>query len=166
MAAPLVPDALWAIIEPLIPLDRPKPKGGRTRVSDRAALTGIIFVLRTGISWKMLAAKMGCGSGMTCWRRAPRVAADRHLGPPPPGAAHRLALSTTIDWRRAAVDSASIAAKKGRNNRSEPDGPRQAGIEGKRHRGCQWHPAHREDLGRQTGTTASFSSRWSTPRPV
>jgi len=51
MAAPLVPDALWAIIKPLIPPEPPKPKGGRPRLDDRAALTGILFVLRTGIPW-------------------------------------------------------------------------------------------------------------------
>ncbi|CCC99295.1 transposase, partial [Azospirillum baldaniorum] len=45
MAAPLVCDALWAIIEPLIPPEPPKPKGGRPRLCDRAALTGILFVL-------------------------------------------------------------------------------------------------------------------------
>src|SRR5665213_3062672 len=31
--------------------------------------TGILFVLRTGIPWEMLPAEMGCGSGVTCWRR-------------------------------------------------------------------------------------------------
>lgn len=45
----LVPDDLWAAIEPLLPLARPKPKGGRPRVPDRAALAGILFVLRSGI---------------------------------------------------------------------------------------------------------------------
>ena len=45
------------------------PKGGRPRVSDRAALTGILFVLKTGIPWEMLPQQMGCGCGMTCWRR-------------------------------------------------------------------------------------------------
>jgi hypothetical protein len=32
-------------------------------------LTGIIFVLKTGIPWEELPQEMGCGSGMTCWRR-------------------------------------------------------------------------------------------------
>jgi transposase len=69
MAKELSPDALWARIAPLPPPEPPKPKGGRPRVSDRAALTGILFVLKTGIPWEYLPAGMGCGSGMTCWRR-------------------------------------------------------------------------------------------------
>ena len=44
MAKELLPDALWARIAPLLPPEPPKPKGGRPRVSDRAALTGILFV--------------------------------------------------------------------------------------------------------------------------
>src|SRR5437879_12781337 len=69
MSKPLVPDELWEIIEPLLPLEPPKPKGGRPRVPDRAALTGIVFVLRSGIPWELLPQEMGCGSGVTCWRR-------------------------------------------------------------------------------------------------
>ena len=70
MAKELLPDALWLRIAPLIPPEAPKPKGGRPRVSDRAALTGILFVLKTGIPWEYLPAEMGCGSGMTCWAEA------------------------------------------------------------------------------------------------
>jgi transposase len=28
-----------------------------------------VFVLKSGIPWEMLPKEMGCGSGMTCWRR-------------------------------------------------------------------------------------------------
>ena len=69
MSKPLVSDALWEIIQPLLPPEPPKPKGGRPRVAGRAALTGIIFVLKSGIPWEMLPQEMGCGSGVTCWRR-------------------------------------------------------------------------------------------------
>lgn len=69
MAHPLLADDLWAIVEPLLPEAPPKPKGGRPRISDRAALTGTIFVLKSGIPWEMLPAEMGCGSGVTCWCR-------------------------------------------------------------------------------------------------
>lgn len=68
MAEPLVTDELWAKVEPLLPTTSGR-KGGRPRVPDRACLTGILFVLKTGIQWEDLPQEMGCGCGMTCWRR-------------------------------------------------------------------------------------------------
>ena len=65
----LVSDELWAIVEPLLPPRPPQPRGGRPWVSDRAALCGIIDVLKTGIQRQMLPTELGCGSGVTCWRR-------------------------------------------------------------------------------------------------
>lgn len=46
MGQPLVSDELWNAIAPLLPPAPPQPKGGRPRVPDRAALAGIIFVLK------------------------------------------------------------------------------------------------------------------------
>lgn len=69
MAKPLLPDSLWEIIETQLPKRPPRPKGGRPPLDDRKALTGIIFVLQTGIPWEYLPQEMGCGCGMTCWRR-------------------------------------------------------------------------------------------------
>lgn len=113
MAAPLLPDDLWAIVEPLLPAEPPKPKGGRPRVSDRACLTGIIFVLKSGIPWEMLPQEMGCGSGVTCWRRL-RDWQDAGVW----DRVHhtlldRLGAADQIDWDRAALDSASVPAKRG-----------------------------------------------------
>jgi transposase len=113
MAKPLVSDELWSVIEPLLPPERPKPEGGRPAVPSRAALSGILFVLRSGIPWEMLPQEMGCGSGVTCWRRLrdwqeagvwDRL--HREL-------LRRLRQVDRIDWSRACVDSASIAAKRG-----------------------------------------------------
>ena len=113
MSKPLVSDALWAAVEPLLPPEPPKPKGGRPRVSDRAALTGILFVLQSGIPWEMLPQEMGCGSGMTCWRRL-RAWQEagvwerlHHV------LLDRLGRRNAIDFSRAALDSASIPAKRG-----------------------------------------------------
>ncbi len=58
MATPLVPDELWEIIAPLLPPHKPRPKGGRPPVPDRACLRGIIFVLKSGIPWEMLPQEM------------------------------------------------------------------------------------------------------------
>lgn len=68
MREPFVTDALWSAIEPLLPAERPKLKGGRPRCDDRSALADIIFVLRSGTAWEMMPRQFGC-SGMTCWRR-------------------------------------------------------------------------------------------------
>jgi transposase len=113
MAKPLVPDALWAKMEPLLPPEPPKPKGGRPRLPDRAVLGGILFVLRTGIPWEYLPAQMGCGSGMTCWRRLrdwQSAGVWRRLHQV---LLHELGDRDAIDWSRAALDSSSVPAKRG-----------------------------------------------------
>ena len=69
MAKPLLPDELWELIRPLIPPHPPQPKGGRPPLDDRKVLTGLIFILKTGIPWEDLPQEMGCGCGMTCWNR-------------------------------------------------------------------------------------------------
>ncbi len=69
MAKPLLSDPLWDLIQPLLPPHPPRPKGGRPPINDHKALTGILFVLKTGIPWEYLPQEMGCGCGMTCWRR-------------------------------------------------------------------------------------------------
>ena len=68
MRRELVLDEMWVVVEPLLPEEPPKRKGGCPRVPDRATLRGIVFVLRSGIPWEMLPREaFGC-SGMTCWR--------------------------------------------------------------------------------------------------
>src|SRR3954451_2399757 len=70
MAKPLVSDELWDLVEPLIPkVERRDRFPGRKRIDDRKVLTGILYVLKTGVPWEYLPQEMGCGSGMTCWRR-------------------------------------------------------------------------------------------------
>lgn len=54
MVEALVTDALRAVVAPLLPPGRPKPEGGHPRIPDRSALTGILFVLASGIAWAML----------------------------------------------------------------------------------------------------------------
>lgn len=124
----LVPDDLWAVVEPLLPPEPEKPKGGRPRASDRAALAGIILVLRTGMQWKHLPRfDVGC-SGKTSWRRLGDWQAAGVWA-----ALHRVMLEQlqdgdALDWSRAALDSASLPAKKGapRRVRTRRTGARRA----------------------------------------
>jgi transposase len=112
VAKKLVTDEVWEIVEQLLPPEPPKPKGGRPRVSNRAVLTGIIFVLKTGIPWVMLPKEMGCGSGSTCWRRLQEwhdTGVWREL--------HRVLLDRLgqydeIDWSRAYPNSWSSSASR------------------------------------------------------
>ncbi|VVE01003.1 transposase [Pandoraea horticolens] len=110
MAEPILDDDLWALIEPLLPPPNPQRfrHPGRKTLDDRAVLTGILFVLQSGIPWEMLPKEMGCGSGMSCWRR---LHAWQHAGV----WEHlhevllaKLRAAERIDWSRVVVDSSSI----------------------------------------------------------
>jgi len=69
MASPLITDETWEQIKTLLPTPPSHPAGGRPPIGDREVLTGILFVLKTGILWEDLPREMGCGCGMTCVRR-------------------------------------------------------------------------------------------------
>lgn len=115
MPQALIDDALWARIEPLLPKRRRRNRqyAGRRPIPDRAVLTGILFVLRSGLPWNMLPREMGCGSGTTCWRRLvrwQRAGVWKRL--------HAVLLNELrrrgqIDLARAVVDSSSLRALRG-----------------------------------------------------
>lgn len=112
MGTPVIDDELWVLIEPLLP--RPKSRNrerrGRPRVSDRAVLNGILFVLRTGMRWNHLPTRLGFGSGATCWRRlndwqTVGVWSKLHVL-----LLDKLRESGQLDLSYAAVDSSSVRA--------------------------------------------------------
>ena len=133
MAKPLLSDELWQRVEPLLPA--PKPRRfrypGRKPLTHRQALTGILFVLKTGINWNELPREMNCGSGSRCRRRL----AEWHEA----GVwvrLHALLLdelreADKIDWSRAAVDSASARALGG-GEETGPN-PTDRGKKGSKH---------------------------------
>jgi transposase len=122
MDKPIIDDELWKRIEPLLPQPKPRREKypGRKPVPDRAALSGILFVLRTGLRWRDLPAEMGCGSGVTCWRRLrdwqEAGVWDR---------LHELLLGELraagqIDFSRVILDSSSVRAIGAAKNWAEP----------------------------------------------
>ena len=112
MAKPLLNEGLWQLIEPHLPPVKPRRSRypGRKPISHRQALTGILFVLKTGIAWEDLPQEMGCGSGMTCWRRLrdwQEAGVWERL--------HQVLLEKlqereALDWSSAVVDSSSVRA--------------------------------------------------------
>jgi transposase len=112
MAKPILEDSLWQLVEPVLPPPKPRRKKypGRKPISNRQALTGILFVLKTGIPWEYLPRELGCGSGMTCWRRL-RDWQEAGVW----DKLHQLVLSLlqeqdVLDWSRAVADSSSVRA--------------------------------------------------------
>ena len=121
MARPLLPDELRERIEPLLPPPKPRRSRfpGRKPLDNREALTGILFVLKTGLPWEDLPQEMGCGSGMTCWRRL-RDWQAAGVWPK----LHALLLAelnaaAKSDWSRAVIDG-SFARALGGGDRTGP----------------------------------------------
>jgi transposase len=130
MAKPMLSDELWTLIDPLLPPPKKRrhTHPGRKPLDNRQALTGILFVLRTGMPWQYLPREMGCGSGMTCWRRLrdwKKAGVWEQL--------HQVLLDKLqaagkIDWTRAVVDSASVRAMHRGKNGTESRGPQKIWV--------------------------------------
>jgi transposase len=109
MARELVSDELWMLVGPQLPAHTPSPKGGHPPIDNRICLTGILFVLKTGIPWEDFPQEMGC-CGMTLWNRLRdwhRAGVWQRL--------HELLLAHLrdagqIDFSRAVADSSSVRA--------------------------------------------------------
>ena len=114
MAKELLPDELWQEIEPLLPpRPPPSPKGGRPPVDDRDALTGILFVLKTGIPWQALPAEAFDARGSSCWRRFDEwnkagIWPELHRR-----LLNRLGKAGGVDLERVVADSQSVRALRG-----------------------------------------------------
>lgn len=110
-----VPDELWRVVEPLLPPERPKPKGGRPRVPDRVVLAGILYRLRTGCQWKALPSEFGSGS--TCHLRLQQWAQARVFTDAFVALLQRYDRRRGIQWQWSALDALIIKAPKGGTSR-------------------------------------------------
>jgi transposase len=109
----LVPDELWVLVEPLIPVFVPRPQGGGTAPVDaRAVFTAIVYVLTSGCAWRDVPPSFGVGfqtahrrfgqwTKAGLWRQLHHALLDE------------LGSQGLIDWSRAIVDGACVRAKKG-----------------------------------------------------
>ena len=118
MARPILPDSLWDLAGPLLPPDKPPQSDGRPPIPNRKTLTGILFVLKTGIPWEYLPQEMGCGCGMTCWRRLHAWQEQGVWQRILETLQARLNGAGGIDWSRAVVDSSSVRAVFGGTKRA------------------------------------------------
>lgn len=124
-----VPEPLWRAVAPLLPPERPKPRGGRPRVPDRAVLAGILYRLRTGCQWKALPSEFGSGS--TCHLRLQQWAAAGVFTGAFVAMLKRYDRRRGIQWQWTALDGFLVKAPKGGTSRArirpiEPSGARSA----------------------------------------
>ncbi|OLR92563.1 IS5 family transposase [Actinokineospora bangkokensis] len=113
LSSRLVPDELWALVQPLIPGFVPRPQGGGTApVDDRAVFTAIVYVLTSGCAWRDLPPSFGVSvptahrrfatwTKAGLWRKLHHAVLDE------------LGSQGLIDWSRAILDGAAVRAKKG-----------------------------------------------------
>jgi transposase len=130
MSKPILDDKLWQVVEPLLPKvkRRRRVHPGRKPISHRQALTGILFVLRTGIPWSALPLEMGCGSGVSCWRRLVAWQRAGVWSRVHQTLLTRLQAAGQIEWSRTIVDSSSVRAMHGGKKQAptRPTGAKQA----------------------------------------
>jgi transposase len=121
-----LPDELWAQMEPLLPPRKPHPLGCHNpRVSDRAAMNAILFVLRTGAQWNALNATGICSSSSAHRRFQEWVEAGVFEEFWRLGLLSASALQA-IDWSWLALDGAMTKAPLGgEKNRPQSYGSRQ-----------------------------------------
>lgn len=113
LALRLVPDELWAIVEPLVPGFTPRRQGGGTAPVDaRAVFTAIVYVLTSGCAWRHLPGEFGvtvptAHRRFTAWTAAGLWPRLHHA------VLDELGACGQVDWASAIVDAAAVRAKRG-----------------------------------------------------
>jgi len=156
MAKQILPDGLWSIIQPLLPPRPDQSRGGGQWRDDRAVLSGILFILRTGMAWQDLPGELGYGSGSTCWRRLRDWQKSGVWGRIHQALLDRLRAGDRLVLKWAAIDSSSVRALKGGDSR-DPTRP----IEEKQARSIiSWLTDEGYRLRRQSRLRTRMMPRW------
>ena len=107
----LVSDELWAEIKPLLPKTRhlSRSNRGRPPASDRHAMEGIFFVLKTGCQWRALDVTCICSGAVAhrkfqIWRKSGVFEAFWKKG------LQKYDKSKGIDWRWLSLDASMVKA--------------------------------------------------------
>jgi transposase len=135
MAAALLPDPLWNLVRPFLPIPPRRPQGGRPRVSDRGAWPVLYSSFAAAFPGGCSRRNSGVDRGCTCWRRLrdwqrAGVWDLIHFA-----LLDWLARSDQIDWSRAVMDSCSIRAVYG-GDQTGPNPTDRAKRGSKRHLIC------------------------------
>ncbi|PPK67103.1 putative transposase of IS4/5 family DUF4096 [Actinokineospora auranticolor] len=128
LSARLVPDALWELVEPLVPGFAARPQGGGTAgLNDRVVFTAVVYVLTSGCGWRELPTRFGVSvptahRRFAAWTKAGLWKRIQHA------VLDRLGERELLDWSAAVVAAAAIRAEQGLADRSGSDRPDQERI--------------------------------------
>ena len=118
MRRPLLSDAQWEKIQPLLPKLK-RHRRGRPPKDNRVVLEGILWVLKTGARWRDIPRDIGV-SGSVCWKRL--------RGWDQQGVWLRiwraflseLDRKGRLDWQESFLDGSFAPAKKGATESAKP----------------------------------------------
>lgn len=121
-SGPLLSEAQWKKIEPLLPRLPKSSRGGRPWADNRRVLEGILWILRSGARWQDLPEEYPHPS--TCWRRLRDWEEQdiwlniwrAFLG--------ELNERQQLKWSESFVDGSFAPAKKGATKSAKPSGAR------------------------------------------
>ena len=119
-----VDDALWATLEPILRIDKPRKEPGRPRRDDRATFDGLIWLARTGGQWAALPREFGPKS--TVHLRFTEWVANGALGRAWAVLPREYDAELGLDWTWQAADGCIVKApfgKKGALARTRPPAP-------------------------------------------
>ena len=116
---PVLTEAQWALIEPLLPS---LPSRGRPWRENRAVFEGILWVLRSGARWKDLPEQFP--SPATCWRRLQKWEEDGTWLKAWRTLIAALDQKGRIDWEETFMDASFSPAKKGGPQSARPNAER------------------------------------------
>jgi transposase len=118
MPEPLLSEAQWQKIEPLLPkLER--RRRGRPAKSNRVVLEGILWVLKTGARWRDLPKEIGV-SPSVCWKRLHRWDQQGVWLRIWRAFLSELDQGGRLDWQESFLDGSFAPAKKGATESAKP----------------------------------------------
>ena len=116
-------DGQWQVIEPLLSKPKPRADGrGRPRQDDRAVLSGILWILRSGAAWQDLPERFV--SYQTCHRRFQYWVRTGTLKRVLETLAEDLRARGKLDLAQCFIDGTFVGAKKGAAPSERPSGAR------------------------------------------
>jgi transposase len=102
-------DTQWAVIEQLLPQQKPGP--GRRRADDRPTLKGILHVLKTGCAWEDMPRVYGAPT--MAWRHLQTSSQDGTWERMWRALLSQLDVQGKLEWSRASLDGSFVPAKTG-----------------------------------------------------